>query len=69
VLGLSAPAALPLFDPVSHVVYSARSDSVETLIVEGNVVMDRRRIRTLDTEAIRRRVERFGRKIRAALPD
>ena len=69
VLGLSSPAALPLFDPVSHVVYSARSDSVETLIVEGNVVMDRRRIRTLDTDAIRRRVERFGRKIRAALPD
>jgi 5-methylthioadenosine/S-adenosylhomocysteine deaminase len=69
VLGLSWPAALPLFDPVSHVVYSARSDAVETVIVEGNVVMDRRRIRTLDVEAIRRRVERFGRKIRAALPN
>jgi 5-methylthioadenosine/S-adenosylhomocysteine deaminase len=69
VLGLSAPAALPLFDPVSHVVYSARSDAVETVIVEGRILMDHRRIRTLDTEAIRRRVERFGRKIRAALPD
>ena len=69
VLGLSWPAALPLFDPVSHVVYSARSDAVETVIVEGNVVMDRRRIRTLDVEAIRRHVQRFGRKIRAALPN
>ncbi|HEV8610620.1 MAG TPA: type II toxin-antitoxin system prevent-host-death family antitoxin [Thermoanaerobaculia bacterium] len=69
VLGLSSPAALPLFDPVSHVVYSARSDAVETVIVEGRVLMDRRRIRTLDTEAIRRHAERFGRKIRVALPD
>jgi 5-methylthioadenosine/S-adenosylhomocysteine deaminase len=69
VLGLSSPTALPLFDPVSYIVYSARSDAVETVIVEGKVLMDRRQIRTLDTEAIRRRVERFGRKIRAALPD
>jgi 5-methylthioadenosine/S-adenosylhomocysteine deaminase len=69
VLGLSAPAALPLFDPVSHVVYSARSDAVETVIVEGRILMDRRRIRTLDTEKISSRALRFGRKIRAALPD
>jgi 5-methylthioadenosine/S-adenosylhomocysteine deaminase len=69
VLGLSAPAALPLFDPVSHVVYSARSDAVETVIVEGRILMDHRRIRTLDTEEIRSRALRFGRKIRAALPD
>jgi 5-methylthioadenosine/S-adenosylhomocysteine deaminase len=68
VLDLSAPAALPLFDPVSHVVYSASSRAVETVIVEGKILMDRRRIRTLDTEEIRARVERFGRKIRAALP-
>ena len=69
VLDLSTPAALPLFDPISYVVYSARSDAVETVIVEGKVVMGRRWMRTLDTEKIRRHVERFGRKIRAALPD
>jgi 5-methylthioadenosine/S-adenosylhomocysteine deaminase len=68
-IDLSAPSALPLFDPISHVVYSARSDAVETVIIEGKVVMERRRMRTLDTEEIRRRVERFGRKIRAALPE
>jgi hypothetical protein len=42
---------------------------VETVIVEGRVLMDRRRMKTLDTEEIRVRVERFGRKIRAALPE
>jgi cytosine/adenosine deaminase-related metal-dependent hydrolase len=67
VLDLSSPAALPLFDPYSHVVYSARSDAVDTAIVEGKIVMDRRRILTIDVETIRRRAVRFGRKIRAAL--
>ena len=69
VLSLSGPNALPLFDFYSHVVYSARSDAIQTVIVDGNVVMDHRRIRTLDVETIRRRVERLARKIRAAMPD
>ena len=68
VLDVSGPNALPLFDPVSHVVYSARSDAVETVIVEGKVVMDRRRVQTLDTQEIRNQVTRFGRRIRSALP-
>jgi 5-methylthioadenosine/S-adenosylhomocysteine deaminase len=69
VLGLSGPGALPLYDAASHVVYSTRADAVETVIVEGRVLMDRRKIRTLDVEEIGRRVGRFGRKIRAALPE
>jgi 5-methylthioadenosine/S-adenosylhomocysteine deaminase len=69
VLSLSGPNALPLFDLFAHLVYSARADAVETVIVEGRVLMERRRLRTLDPEAIRRRARSFGRKIRAALPD
>jgi 5-methylthioadenosine/S-adenosylhomocysteine deaminase len=69
VLDVSGPNALPLFDPISHVVYSARSDAVQTVVVEGKVLMERRRVRTLDTEAIRAQALRFGRKIRAVLPD
>jgi len=68
VLDVSAPSALPLFDPVSYLVYSARSDAVEAVIVEGKVVMERRRVRTLDTAEIRSRVTRFSRRIRSALP-
>jgi len=69
VLDLSGPGSLPLYDAASHVVYSARADAVETVIVEGRVLMDRRRLKTLDTDEIRVRVGRFGRKIRAALPE
>ncbi len=69
VLDLSGPNALPLFDPFSYVVYSARSDAVETVVVDGKVVMERRRVKTLDTEEIRRRATRYGRKIRSTLSE
>jgi 5-methylthioadenosine/S-adenosylhomocysteine deaminase len=64
----SGPEALPLFDPFSYLVYSARADSVDTVIVEGRILMEKRELATLDTEAIRRRALAFGRRIAAALP-
>jgi 5-methylthioadenosine/S-adenosylhomocysteine deaminase len=69
VVDLSGPNAVPLFDPASHLVYSARADAVQTVIVEGKVLMERRRVRTIDVESVRRAAVRFGRKIRAALPE
>jgi cytosine/adenosine deaminase-related metal-dependent hydrolase len=68
VVDVSGPNALPLFDPASHLVYSARSDAVQTVIVEGRILMERRRVKTVDVESIRRRARLFGKKIRAALP-
>ena len=68
VVAPAGPNAVPLYDPCSYLVYSARSDAVETVIVEGKILMENRRLKTLDTEAIRRRAERFGRQIAAALP-
>jgi 5-methylthioadenosine/S-adenosylhomocysteine deaminase len=69
VVDASGPNAVPLYDPYSYLVYSARADAVQTVIVEGRVLMERRRLKTLDTESIRRQAERFGRRIAAALPE
>jgi 5-methylthioadenosine/S-adenosylhomocysteine deaminase len=68
VVDLSGPNALPLFDPASHLVYSAHSDAVQTVVVDGEVLMERRRIKTMDVDAVRLHARRFGGKIRAALP-
>jgi len=68
VVEASAPNALPLYHPYSYLVYSARADAVETVIVDGKILMERRQLLTLDTEALRRRAARFQRAIRAALP-
>ena len=69
VVDVAAPNALPLYDPHSYLVYSARADAVQTVVVEGRVLMEKRRLKTLDLDAIRRKAERFGRRIAAALPD
>ena len=68
-VSVSGPNALPLYDPFSYLVYSARSDAVETVIVEGRPLMEKRRIRTLDARAIRREAAAQGRRITAALPE
>src|SRR5262249_41849292 len=69
VVDVLSPGALPLYDPYSYLVYSARADAVRTVVVEGQVLMERRRLTTLDTGAIRRKAERFGRRIAAALKE
>ncbi len=61
--------ALPAYHPESQLVYATRADAVQTVIVEGKILMERRRLRSLDTEAIRQRCRRFQRQIAAALPD
>jgi cytosine/adenosine deaminase-related metal-dependent hydrolase len=68
VVSASSPNALPHYDPFSYLVYSARSDAVQTVVVEGRVLMEKRRLRTLDAAAIRRDVERVARKIAEELP-
>ena len=69
VVETSGPSAVPLYDPCSYLVYAGRADAVRTVVVEGRVLMERRRLETLDTEKIRREAEKFGRRIAAALPD
>jgi 5-methylthioadenosine/S-adenosylhomocysteine deaminase len=69
VVDTSGPSAVPLYDPRAYLVYAGRADAVRTVVVEGRVLMERRRLETLDTEKIRREAEKFGRRIAAALPD
>jgi len=69
VVDVAAPNAVPLYDPYSYLVYAARADAVQTVLVEGQVLMEKRRLKTLDTEAIRRKAKLFGRRIAAALPE
>jgi 5-methylthioadenosine/S-adenosylhomocysteine deaminase len=42
----------PLYDPVSHLVYTSRGDDVDTTIVNGQVLMERRAMKTLDEKAV-----------------
>lgn len=43
---------LPCYNPISLLVYSANSSSVDTVIVDGRILMEKRELKTLDEEKI-----------------
>jgi 5-methylthioadenosine/S-adenosylhomocysteine deaminase len=62
-----APHAMPLYNVYSELVYALKASDVETVIVAGKVVMEDRRMRTLDEPAILAKAEEYKEKISASL--
>ena len=57
----------PLYDPVSHLVYTTRGDDVQTTIVNGKVLMKERQMRTLDRATVLADARRLAQKVREAV--
>ena len=57
----------PMYDPVSHLVYTTRGDDVRTTIVNGKVVMKDRIVRTLNREAVIADANELAKKVRDAV--
>ena len=51
------PEAFPLTDPISQLVYSARSDTVRTVVIDGRIVLEDRVPTLLDPPDVFREVE------------
>jgi 5-methylthioadenosine/S-adenosylhomocysteine deaminase len=66
-VSLGAPRQTPLYDVVSHLVYTTRGDDVQTTIVNGTILMKDRQLRTLDRAAVLADANRFAEKVRAAV--
>lgn len=60
IIDLDAPHLLPVHDIINTLVYCARADDVESTIIDGQLVMLDRTIRTVDEEQIRREAGSFG---------
>ena len=54
----------PLYEPVSHLVYSVRGGDVLHAVIHGRLVMENRRILTLDVEEVMGHVRDIARIIR-----
>jgi cytosine/adenosine deaminase-related metal-dependent hydrolase len=54
------PEWRPLLDPLSTLVHSASAASVRTVLVDGRVVLDDRRVTTVDEREVLRRAERLA---------
>jgi len=60
IFDLGLPEWRPLLDPVNTLVYSASGASVRSVIVDGRVVLDDRRVTTVDEREILVRAERLS---------
>ena len=62
-LDLRKPHLVPIFDPLSNLVYAANGQDVKTVIIDGEIIMEDRKILTLNEEEIirhvRQRTEKF----------
>lgn len=52
-LDIDKPHMTPLNDPYSAVVYSAQGSDVDTVIVDGNILMENRVLKTIDEEKVK----------------
>jgi len=66
-LRADAPHAVPAYDVPAQIVYSLKASDVDTVIIAGRVVMESRRVLTLDAPSILAKAREYARKIRQSL--
>ena len=67
VVSMSAARQTPMYDPISHIVYTTRGDDVRATVVHGKVLMRDRRVLTLDESSVLREARGWAEKVRAAV--
>jgi 5-methylthioadenosine/S-adenosylhomocysteine deaminase len=68
VLDLNRPHLQPVYNLTSHLVYSATGADVRDVIIDGKVVMENRKILTLDEEEVLDKAREWGKRIFPKLP-
>jgi 5-methylthioadenosine/S-adenosylhomocysteine deaminase len=67
VVSMSGARQTPLYDPVSHLVYVTRGDDVQSMVVNGQLVMRDRRVLTLNERAVLDDARAWAAKVREAV--
>ncbi|MEM1997905.1 MAG: amidohydrolase family protein, partial [Candidatus Bathyarchaeia archaeon] len=52
IVDFQRPHLWPLYSEVSHLVYAAKASDVETVIVSGRIIMERRELKTVKVEEV-----------------
>ncbi|MCX8061193.1 MAG: amidohydrolase [Anaerolineales bacterium] len=63
IVNTDAPHLTPSFDPVSTLVYAAHGSDVDTVVIDGKIVMEHRQVKTLDEEVIVNEARRRSREV------
>lgn len=64
IVDTNKPHLIPMYNPVSHVVYAASGSDVRDVIVSGRILLRNRGLMTMDIREILKRAVSFGRSIR-----
>ncbi len=63
---LNRPHLVPLYNVYSHLVYAANGADVETVVIDGRVVMQNKKLLTLDEESVMQEAKMLALTIRAS---
>jgi 5-methylthioadenosine/S-adenosylhomocysteine deaminase len=58
IINLRKPHLFPLYNEASHLVYAAKVSDVETVLINGRIVMENRKLKTLNAEKVMSMVEK-----------
>ena len=67
IVGMNSPHQTPLYNVYSHLVYATKASDVETVIINGRVVMRSRVARTINEPLVRRKAIEYRNRIRKSL--
>ncbi len=67
VVSMASARQTPMYDPISHLVYATRGDDVQTVIVNGRVLMRQRKMLTLDEATVLADARKMADAVRAAV--
>lgn len=67
VVRMDAPRQTPMYDPVSHLVYTTRGDDVESTVVNGRVLMRGGRVLTLNESDVLKQANAAAEQVRKAV--
>ncbi|HYP28047.1 MAG TPA: amidohydrolase [Blastocatellia bacterium] len=67
IIGMNAPHLTPLYNVYSHLAYATKASDVETVIINGRVVVEARRVLTIDEAQVRAKASEYRDRIRRSL--
>ncbi|MEM3641541.1 MAG: amidohydrolase [Candidatus Bathyarchaeia archaeon] len=67
-IDFSKPHLKPLHDIYASIVYSARGSDVDTVIVDGKILMENRQVKTLDEQAVMEKAEKHAARLLSRKP-
>lgn len=67
IIDLNKPHLTPIYDEYSHIAYAMSGSDVKTVIIDGRIVMEDRRLLTIDESEAMERVRRIAERVKESL--